>query len=46
MSSLTVAFLRLPGVRMDSAVLSWILCTITVELQDIVHERGGTAHQT
>lgn len=27
---------------MDSVVLSWILATVIVELQDIVHERGGT----
>src|SRR6266540_5202736 len=31
--------------RMDSVVLSWIVGTITVELQDIVREHGGTARQ-
>jgi len=31
--------------RMDSFVLSWILGTLTVELQDIVREAGGTARQ-
>jgi hypothetical protein len=30
---------------MDSVVLSWILETVTVELQDIVRECGGTALQ-
>ena len=30
--------------RMDSVVLSWILRTLTVELQDVIREAGGTAH--
>jgi hypothetical protein len=28
---------------MDGVVLSWILSTVTVDPQDIVHERSGTA---
>src|SRR6266508_3714854 len=41
-----VGYLPVPSCRrMDSVVLSWILGTITVELQDIVRERSGTAHQ-
>ena len=31
--------------RMDSVVLSWILGTLTVELQDVVREAGSTARQ-
>jgi hypothetical protein len=30
---------------MDNVVLSCILGTITVELQDVIRERGGTASQ-
>ena len=29
--------------RMDSVVLSWLIGTLTVDLQDSVRERGGTA---
>jgi hypothetical protein len=31
--------------RMDSAVLTWILGTLTVETQDNIREQGGTARQ-
>jgi hypothetical protein len=30
---------------MDSVVLSWLNDTISVKLQDIVHDQEGTAHQ-
>lgn len=32
-------------VHMDSVVLSWFISTLTVELQDIVHELEGTTRQ-
>ena len=31
--------------RLDSAVMSWIFGTISLELQDIVRTHGGTARE-
>jgi hypothetical protein len=40
-----VAPLSPSWVQIDSVVLSWLNDTITVELQDIVHDQANTARQ-